>query len=252
MTAMVGLALAGLIVPANAQPTHDHTSRHGGILLWAAGRTVHVEATWPMQGVVRVFVYDDVMRPLTADGLVGIRAQVAIGSEVHTLQPSTGGFLEAAIPSLTAPAQMTLRFARPPAGEEQIPLTFDGHSEENQAFSFMLPPTPIPGTLAGVLEALRGDARDARASVENTASIFAYAPAVRARDHLMALERYLPALAPAARPRAEATILAGVRAAWLLHTAADSGISPWQITGSVDILSEALDDVISAFGGPSR
>jgi hypothetical protein len=250
--AILGLIWVGLAVAAEAQSDRNQPTPHGGIVLTAATQGLHLEAVWPTQGVIRVFVYDEMMRPLPPEELSAISGQIVVHGAAFALQPSRKGFLEAGIPSIQAPAQMTLRLLLSPGTNEEFPLAFRQFSEDGQAFDFMLPPTAIPDTLSGLLEALRDDARNARASVNGQELIFAYAPAVHARDHVLALEAYLPGLAPRNRPRAEAAILAAVRAAWLLHIAADAGISPWHVSGSVGVLTEALDDVIGAFGGASR
>jgi hypothetical protein len=250
--AMVLLVWHGFIVRAAAQPAHDHTPRHGGLLLPVVHDTLHIEAVWPMQRIVHVFVYDEAMRAIAPDRLPGIRGRIGVGGETFALRPSGDGFLEARIPSSAIPARMTLELALTAGDEQPFDLVFPGYSVESQAFDFVLPPTPIPDSLAGLLAALRDDARDAHASLGGNGLIFAYAPAVRARDHLLALDAHVARLAPPARPRAEAAVLAAVRAAWLLHVAADAGISPWQIGGSVGVLTEALDEVVDAFGGTSR
>jgi hypothetical protein len=247
--AMVVLVSCGLSAPAAAQAEHNHTPLHGGVLLPAAHDTLHIEAVWPMQRIVRVFIYDQAMRPMAPDRRLDIRGRIGVGSETFALRPSDDGFLEARIPSSPIPAQMTLDIAWTRGPDERFNLVFPAYSVDSRAFDFTLPPTPIPDTLSGLLAALRDDARDAHASVDGDGLIFAYAPAVRARDHLLALEAYVPRLAPSRRPRAEAALLAAVRGAWLLHIAADSGISPWQISGSVGVLTEALDEVVDAFGG---
>jgi hypothetical protein len=252
--AAIAIAISGVaIVSARAQFAHEHSPQHGGMFLPAANDTLHLEAVWPMQRIVRVFVYGEDMRPVAPDRLLSIHGSINVAGQAFPLRPTTDGFLEARVPTLPLPASMTLDIALGQGlGDERFAITFSGYSVESRPYDFLLPPTPIPGTLAALLTALHDDQRDAQASVDSNGLIFAYAPAVRARDHLLALDGYVPSLAPAARPRAEAAIRAGVRAAWLLHVAADDGISPWAVRGSVGVLSEALADVVAAFGGASR
>jgi hypothetical protein len=189
------------------------------------------------------------MRPIPADRLLAIRGQVGVVNEKYALKPSPDGYLEARIPSLAIPAKMTLAIDWTSTGaDEPFDVVFPSYSVANDTTNFMLPPTPIPDSLAGILAALRDDQHDAR-SVLDGSGIFAYAPAIRARDHLLALDEYVMRLAPAAQPRAGAAVRAAMRAAWLLHIASDAGISPWQVSGSVDVLTGALDDVVAAFGG---
>lgn len=234
---------------ARAQPQHDHTPQHGGMLVPAADDTMHVEVTWPLQRVVRVFVYDSVMRPMPPDRLRGLRGRVRVGDRAYDLVPSSAGLLEGRIPSLAVPARMTVEMSLTPGGvEEPFTVVFSGYSVEKDTIDFVLPPTPIPGTLAGLVSALRDDKRDVHGTVNAGGLTVAYAPAVRARDHLLALEAYLPTLAPSARPRADAAALAALRAAWLLHVAADNGMSPFEVRASADLLADALDEVVEAFG----
>jgi hypothetical protein len=250
---MAVLLSCASIAPADAQPQHDHTAQHGGILVPAAGDTMHVEVTWPLQRVVRVFVYDSVMRPIPPDRLLGLRGRIRVGDQAYELRPSSAGLLEGRIPSLAVPVRMTLEMSLTPGGEQEpFSLVFSGYSVDKETTDFVLPPTPIPGTLAGLLSALRDDKRDAHGTVNAGGLTVAYAPAVRARDHLLALETYLPTLVPSARPRADAAALAALRAAWLLHVAADNALTPFEVRAAADLLADALDDVVDAFGGVSR
>jgi hypothetical protein len=250
---MAVLLSCASIAPAHAQPQHPPTPQHGGILVAAAGDTMHVEVAWPLQRVVRVFVYDSAMRPIPPDRLLGLRGRIAVAGQAYELRPSSAGLLEARIPSLAVPARMTLEMSLTPGGvEEPFSLVFSGYSVEKDTIDFVLPPTPIPGTLAGLLSALRDDKRDAHDTVNGGGLTVAYAPAVRARDHVLALEPYVSALPPAARPRADAAALAALRAAWLLHVAADNALTPFEVRAAADLLADALDDVVDAFDGASR
>jgi hypothetical protein len=213
----------------------------------AVDDTLHFEGLWPGQRRFKLFVYDADMRPLPPDRLAGIKGRVLIGERQFALVPSAKGFLEARIPPLTIPAVLTVQI-----GSEAFRFVFAGYSVESEPFSFILPPTPIPGTLRELLAALQQDSRDAQSLFDGRNFTMGYVPAVHAHDRLLALEPYVRRLPEDRRAPAEAATLAGLRAAWLLHVISDNALFPFQIGPALQAMRKALDDVIVAFGRSAR
>jgi hypothetical protein len=229
-----------------------HAAKRGGQLMHAAGGTLHIEGVWDKEHRFKLFVYDAEMRPLSSERLRAITGRLNTGDGEVAMQ-LTDGHLEARIPSLMLPAEMTLDVGLVPGtADESFHFVFSDYSAESVDVSFELPPTTIPDTLPGILAALREDQREAQALMDERNFTFAYAPAVRARDRLLALEPYVPRLAPDARAPAGAAILAGVKTAWLLHVISDNASFPEQVRTTVAAMRDALDEVIAAFGGSAR
>lgn len=227
--------------------THTtHYPRYGGQLFPVAGDTLHIEGTWPAQRVFRLYVYDVDSRPLPAERLRQISGRVEAGGSTAALVLADGeGFFEARVPTLKLPAEIVLYLALANGAEDGAYFIFPAHSDD-RALTFALEPTVIPETLALTLAALRDDVAGAEALMEQQQSAFVFGPSIRARDHALALERFLPASGEA-RARAEAQIREAVRVAWLLHIASDEGTVA-QVQAALDELRRAVAELALAFG----
>lgn len=218
-------AAVAIVVALLTQAAPGHTThypRHGGQLFPMAGDTVHVEGTWPSQRVFRLYVYDVDSRPLAEDRLRAITGKVEAGGSTIPLVLRDGeDFFEARLPTLKVPAEIALQLTLAGGAAEGVYFIFPGYSDD-RALTFALESTVIPETLAATMAALRADIRDADALMAQQQSAFVFGPAIRARDHALALERFLPA-AGAVRSRAATQIREAVRTAWLVHLAADEG-----------------------------
>jgi len=228
-----------------------HNARHGGVFFSSRDDTFHVEGVWPRQRTLKVYVTDAADRPLDAARLRAIRGRVLIGNaDFPLVLREQDRLFEARIPVLRPPAELIVELRTPGQAEpDGFQFIFGGFSDE-RALSFSTDPTVIPRTLPGVLDALKRDVRDAERLMADNQSAYVFAPALRARDHALALERHFTTLPPGRRPRAEAAIRAAVRAAWLLHTAGDDGTPP-QAQAATAELRAAVDDVVAAMG-PKR
>jgi hypothetical protein len=244
----VMLAAAALFFP-QAAPAHSlHNPKHGGIFFPAAQDTLHIEGVWPAQRLFKLYLYDEVDRPLAPARVRGIHAWIeAKGQQVPLIPAADGSFLVARVPPMSVPAQIPVQIRLTEGAEpEGFYFTFADYSDE-QALGFSLEPTVIPATSAGVVAALRGDGREAETLVARHENAFVFAPATRGKDHALALERFLPQLAAGRRPRAAAAIRAVVRAAWLLHTAGDDGTAD-QVSAAAAGFRAAIDEAAAAFG----
>lgn len=248
MLLAVVLAVVLLTQPAPAHTTHY--PRHGGLLFPVAGDTLHVEGTWPSQRLFRLYVYDVDSRPLPAERLRAISGQVEAAGVISPLTlREDDGFFEARLPTLKLPAEMALQLTLAGGANEGIHFIFPSHSDE-RALTFALEPTVIPETLPATIAALRADVRDAEALMAQQQSAYVFGPAIRVRDHALALERFLPPPGEA-RIRVEAHIREAVRVSWQAHLAADEGTVA-QVQVALDELRRIVHELATELGVGER
>jgi hypothetical protein len=246
---MLFKALLALVLLAQQGPEHStHYPRHGGQFVTDAGDTVHIEAVWPRQGLFRLYLYDQSSQPLPVSRLRAVTGRVMIGHASWKLVlREHDRVFEARIPVLKLPGELDLELKL--TGRDAVAgyhFVFPVLSDEH-AMTFALEPTVIPATLAGLLDALRKDVRDCERLIDSGQSAYAFGPAVRARDHGLALERYAARLAPHPRAGAESAVRDVVRAAWLVHTVVDNGTIE-QTRAALEQLRAAVGDAPAAFG----
>lgn len=239
----------GLLLLAQGLGVHTtHYPRHGGLFFTAFNDRLHVEGTWPAQRLFRVYLSEVDGRAVSIDRLKAISGTVEAGGEKSRLRLRDDGYFEARLPTLKVPAEILL-VLEDDGDTGGMNFIFASHSDE-RALSFALLPTVIPDTLAATLGALRRDVADATDLIKQQQSAFVFAPAVRARDHALSLERFLPA-SPASRAKAEAAIRETVRVAWLLHIVVDEG-SVDDVQAALDELRRAVDELPAVLGSGRR
>ena len=191
---LVGL-LALLLLLQDIAPHGTHNPRHGGVFFSSRDDTFHVEGARPRQRTLKIYVTDAADRPLGPAGLRAIRGRVLIGNAVFPLiLREHDRLFEARIPVLRPPAELIVELRSPGRAEpDGFQFIFGGFTDE-RALSFATDPTVIPRTLPGVLDALKKDVRDAERLMADNQSAYVFAPALRARDHVLALDRYLTTL----------------------------------------------------------
>jgi hypothetical protein len=243
--------IAAAIALAASQSSAAHAAHqpaHGGQVATAAGHTLHLEGAWPAVGRFRLFVSDSRGHALAPARLEELRARIVDGDRdvAPLVLSSDKHYFEAGVETKAPPMTVTVALARG-AGrpEERVRFTFAALSVDEPPV-FVLPPTVIPRTRAGIVALLRVEAREAGALLDGTSTRGAYVAIARVRDLALALDRYTPDLAAAARPRAESAIRAAVRAAWLLHVSLDEGM-PFQTRMAANGLSEAIEELLTAF-----
>jgi hypothetical protein len=234
-----------------ARQAHADVAQRGGQLVAVDGDTWHVEAVWPEQRRLRVFIYDEQIRPFSGDRANSLSGSVDVSGQ-RVMFEHNGDVLEARVPSMRLPATFLITIRNGLGREAQVSFTFDDYSVETEPNAFVLPPTAIPDSLKGILQSIRRELTQARDGSQGANLTMAYVPAVHIRDLLLALEPYVATLPPANRQRAEAALLEGVRTAWLLHVSADDGVSTLQIRQSGAFLEDAVTAVLAVFDGASR
>ncbi len=117
----------------------DHNPRHGGpFMFMSANQLQHVEATVVEPGIVRVYFYDDMTRPLPTDGISGRLARTdenaqEIGPPMPLVDGANpdGSMLEARVGELTFPFRVKIRVQFKPGEPEQVyDYTFQDWSRE--------------------------------------------------------------------------------------------------------------------------
>jgi hypothetical protein len=141
----------------------NHNPQHGGLFFMAPDNWHHLEGTYPRAGIFRLYLYDDFTKPLQRDQMRKTSARLVLQ---ETFDPATrttkeitamplvpsgnGRYLEAQLPKLPLPAQMTakVRF-QPAAPEHRFDFTFPEYSKEpvvpRMTNNVSAPATPTAG-----------------------------------------------------------------------------------------------------------
>ena len=117
------------------RPHGDHNPRHGGdFVFMAVDQWHHLEGTLVTPGIFRIYLYDDMARPLAASNLSG---RITIGEGAEPPIPLVFGkasdhsAMEAAIPKVTFPLVLKAFVKFKPTDKEQVfDFTFNGYSRE--------------------------------------------------------------------------------------------------------------------------
>jgi hypothetical protein len=91
----------------------DHNPRHGGLFFMASDKWHHLEGTYPQDGLVRIYLYDNFTQPKAIKGVSGrIVSRDDNGQELASfpLRPSKDGkTLEAQVKDAKLPLQVALK-----------------------------------------------------------------------------------------------------------------------------------------------
>jgi hypothetical protein len=195
-----------------------------------------------------------------------------------------GAFMEARVDAAKLPAELTakVRF-KADAPEYRFDFTFAGLSKEPAAAGSRAAParapaparvsppatepvsipvasapasagepalvaTPIPDTIAGILEQLTLRDAHVRGLIEQGNFAAVWVPAFQAKDLAIALEPHLAHLSPQARADAEPAVQRVVRMAWLLDAFGDVG-NRQQVESAYAAFTRAVGETTKAFAG---
>ena len=131
----------------------DHNPRHGGQFFMASDAWHHIEGTYPQNGVVRVFFYDNFTKPFTLRGK-GVTGSVVVrdakDNEIATA-PLTAGSnatsMDAKIPAAAAalPLRITVKMKfGPKIAEQPFDFQFNEYSKDAAPAGTALGPTSTP------------------------------------------------------------------------------------------------------------
>ncbi len=121
------------------RPHGDHNPRHGGdFVFMAVDQWHHVEGTFVAPGIIRLYLYDDMARPISASTLTGrVALADANGREVGPSTPLTlarmpdHSALEARVAGTTFPFNIKVFVKFKPTDKEQVfDFTFKEYSRE--------------------------------------------------------------------------------------------------------------------------
>lgn len=238
------------------RPHQDHNPKHGGIFFMAPDAWHHLEGTYPEDGVLRIHVYDNFSRPLSAKAFQGRVVLKETFDPVsretrelvsYPLLPSREGeYLEASVPSAALPIELAAKIQFEKDGPfERFDFVFQNLStpsaaEPRTAFELVVPVTP---------EAIAAAIVEREKLVEDLLAKGAfneiYVPALEAKDLALALERQVPS---APDPSALAWALKElVRSAWLLDDYGDLG-NKEMIGHAFEPFREASRQIASVYG----
>ena len=113
------------MVARYAQRAHgDHNPKHGGVLFMAPDSWHHIEGTYPAAGRIRVYVYNDYSKPLSAADARKVRGRVILKEAFDPKTGTTrelasapltlarnGAFLEARIAPAALPAKLSAKIS---------------------------------------------------------------------------------------------------------------------------------------------
>jgi len=167
-----------------SMPHGDHNPRHGGLLFMAQDGFHHLEGAIGLDGLFRLYVYDDFTRPLDARAF---RARV----DGRELQASAdGAFLTLATaeaPSGTVELTVHVRF---PAseGEERFDFVLSNEAGDRASpAAGVADGPPWPTDSVGLLEAILARSRRVDELVRRGAWPDLFIPALEAKDLALAL-----------------------------------------------------------------
>jgi hypothetical protein len=228
-------------------PHADHQPVQEGVFAAAAGDTLHLEATLQPGGVFRVIVNDRTGRPLPADQRQAIALRLVLNDVETVMLLDNEGRFGAQVPAnLPFPATIAITLARSgPMPAERVAFTFTSHNTPDGEL-MLVPPTVVPPTRAGIVDALKNESAEAQAILDGRARHGALIALTRVHDLALALEAYLPELKSEHRTRAATAIKEAVRLSWLLHAAIDVGIPPQARLGLM-LMRDAVDELCAVF-----
>ncbi|MFN8061403.1 MAG: hypothetical protein U0Q12_19755 [Vicinamibacterales bacterium] len=250
----------------------DHTPHYGGIFFMAPDAFHHVEGTYPAPGVLRLRVYDNFTKEMSAKAFKGrVVAKETFDEATKTyreiaafpLEPSPDDtYLEARVGAVETPVELTAKIVLTDGGpEERFDFVFDGVTFEDKrgaTGASTAPPSgprlfadsveAIPTTPARIVEEM--GRRDGRIQelIAKGAFTEVFIPALEAKELALALETHMGELPDDRRARLSRAIRDVVRAAWLLDWYGDMG-NRTQVTDANEILRPAIAEIAAAVGG---
>lgn len=235
------------------QPHGNHNPQHGGVFFMAPDSWHHVEGAYPRAGVFRLYLYDDYSRTLPRDRLRRVAARVETDRSVALVVVSGGQYLEARLPRMKLPAQLTakVRF-KPGEPERRFDFAFEAYSVEPTATATSTSTPTAPLVASGfsrntasdsktsptevrlkadatrdaeqsMLLELRARAKQIADAIGRRAFSEVWVPALEAKDIALAIEAHAADAAAPHRRAISAAVKGLVRAAWLLDAYGDLG-----------------------------
>ena len=146
-----------MIAKHTARPHGNHNPQHGGLFFMAADNWHHLEGTYPRQGVMQIYLYDDYTKSLPQDQVQRVKGRIVTNETFDTATRTTkeiaafplvsarnGQYLEAKVDVKSLPAQMSAKVKFKDEGPEyRFDFAFPALSKEPPA-SLPVPPTTRP------------------------------------------------------------------------------------------------------------
>lgn len=244
----------------------NHNPQHGGQFFMAQDYWHHVEGVYPSPGVFRLYLYDDYTKPLAAAKVKAVKARLVTKEEtdpktfvtkevasVPLTVAADGAYLEAALPPLTLPANLTMQAVFEPGGKEQrFDFAFGGFSTDSMppatdvATRLMMDIPDNPRDLVKML----GERRDELTAVVGRGGLSeVWVPALQGKELALALELHAREFPASKRAVVEGASRAIVLAAFRLDSAGDRGEREVVERAAAEFAS-AVKTMEATFGGP--
>ena len=243
-----------------SRPHQDHNPKHGGMFFMAPDNWHHLEGTYPMEGVFRIFLYDNFSEPMQVERFRG-RAVLEESFDpaskqtdellAYPLRPSSdGSFLEAKVGTVSLPLEITAKIQFEDGGIfERFDFVFQEVSLDVNLDLALPTVSPqqfiIPLATVDIVAAIVDRDKTVRELIESGRLAEVYLPALQAKDLALALE---PRMEIHDRDRgavARWALKQLVRSAWLLDDYGDMG-NRTKIEETYVLFSESvrrIDDV---------
>jgi hypothetical protein len=231
------------VVKYTPRPHGNHNPQHGGQFFMSADNWHHLEAAYPQERVVRIYVYDNYTRPLPGDRMKPVQGRIitrpATGAGVPEASvplalSDDGQYLEANLDSGVLPGSIAAKLRlRADGPEHHFDFTFTELSKAPPpipappAASAAIAPARIEVSIPGTVEEIVAEigARNRRIGelIDRGRLTDVWLPAFEAKDLALAMSAHAARLPALKRASLEPALQRLLRAAWLLDGFGDLG-----------------------------
>lgn len=275
---------SAMAVKYTPRPHGDHNPQHGGQFFMAPDNWHHLEATFPEERVVRIYLYDDYTKPVPRDRMKPVQGRIVLQAGTRDVSfplalSRDGQYLQAQVDGGSLPLSVVaklklkadgpeyhfdFRFTEfskepPPIPAPAVATTSPGSPEPPEA------PIPPPAALAAapLIEVSIPDrvedivaeigARNRRIGelIELGRFPEVWFPAFEAKDLALAISAHAARLPGDKQQLLEPAIKRLLQSAWLLDAFGDVG-NREQVTAAYKDFQSAVSGIESLIPGPRR
>jgi hypothetical protein len=266
---------SAMVVKYTPRPHGNHNPQHGGQFFMAPDNWHHLEATFPQERVVRIYVYDDYTKPLPRDRMKLVQGRIIVKAVSFPLAQSRDGqYLEAEVDRGTLPISLVAKLELKAKGPEyHFDFRFTEFSKEPPPIpapavvkEFPGPPTApspmpppaavpmqvsIPDTVDGIVAEIGTRNRQIAELIDLGRFPDVWFPAFEAKDLALAMSAHAARMPVDTRQLLEPAIRRLLHSAWLLDAFGDVG-NREQITAAYSDFRSAVSGIESLIRAPQR